>query len=305
MRALAYSKLILFLNLLWLPSLHAQTINWYSPHNKVSVTSTGQPMGTEFQFQLGVFTSGFIPTSGNLNQWAGHWVGAASGNYNPATMAFDENFTVAGNAVPFVVGASAFIWGRAIGSSSDEWILFRKSDWTWPASNPMDPNGFYWNAATADQVILGSINASGTPFLMKSFAISSYSQWVAAELAGERQNGPNDDPDHDGIPNLLEFVFGTSPLSSNSNAATPVSLVVVNGQQFLQISVPRRYDHLVNLDVQVSSDLNQWFSGSHYVSIVEDSQSALVVRDLTPFNQAAPNRFLRLKATLPWKQQVP
>ncbi|MEO5714799.1 MAG: hypothetical protein ABIT37_15065 [Luteolibacter sp.] len=287
--------------LLLVTCLRAETINWYNTPQKTNLTSTGQNMDGAFQFQLGAFTSGFVPTVGNISQWASHWVSADTASYNPdpSATSFDRNFTVTGNAAPFTVGASAYVWGRRTAVTQDEWILFRKSTWTWPAPNPMDPFGLSWNAAAADQVVLGSINSSGTPFLMKSASIASFSQWVGAELANEPQNAANQDPDHDGVSSLMEFVFGTSPLVPNPATPMPFSLVDVSGQKFLQISIPRRIDHPATLVLEVSGDLNQWNSGPSYTVTVEDSATALIIRDLTPYNPANPKRFVRLKATLP------
>lgn len=281
--------------------LQAETINWYNTPQKTNLTSTGQNMDGAFQFQLGAFTSGFVPTVGNISQWTSHWVSADAASYNPdlAARSFDKSFTVTGNAAPFTVGASAYVWGRSAGLTKDEWILFRKSTWTWPAPNPMDPFGLSWNAATADQVILGTINAGGTPFLMKSAAISSYPQWAVTELTNEPQNAAGQDPDHDGVSNLMEFVFGTSPLIPNAATLAPLSLVDVSGQKFLQISIPRRIDHPATLVVEVSGDLSQWNSGPSYTVTVGDGSAALIIRDLTPYNPANPKRFMRLKATLP------
>lgn len=282
-----------------LASLHAETINWYNTSQKVNLTSTGALMDGAFEFQLGVFTSGFVPTVGNLNQWAAHWESAGSAAYNPTSKAFDKNFTVTGNAAPFNVGAIAYVWGRSTAASKDEWILFRKSNWTWPAPNPLNPFGLPWNAASADQVVLGSINSNGTPFLMKSAAVASYPQWAAAELTNEPQNAATQDPDGDGVTNLMEFVFGTSPMLPNAATAMPLSLVDISGEKFLQISIPRRIDHPATLVVEVSGNLNQWNSGAGHTMMVEDSAASLIVRDLTPYQSANPKRFMRLKVSLP------
>lgn len=281
--------------------VRAETINWYNTPNKINLTSSGQNMDAGFQFQLGVFTAGFTPTVGNINLWAANWTSAQQAAYNPATgsTSFNGNYTVTGNSAPFTVGVKAYIWGRSSTSTKDEWILFRKSDWTWPVPNPMNPFGITWNAASADQVILGDIKSSGTPYLMKSAAIATYSQWSLAELANEVQNGPTQDPDHDGVSNLMEFVFGTPPQSANASIATPISLVDISGQKYLQMTIPRRIDHPASLTVQVSNDLSQWNSGASYTVVVEDTVAALVVRDLTPFISASPRRFMRLKASLP------
>jgi len=276
----------------------AQSINWYSTPPQANLISTGQNMDGAFQFQMGVFSGGFVPTAGNMTQWAAHWVSADFTSYNPTTKVFDDTFMVTGNTAPFTTGAKAYVWGRSTGTAKDEWILFRKSDWTWPASDPMSPFSIPWNAATANEVILGTINASGSPFLMQSAAVYSYAQWRDDNLAGESLNSPNDDPDHDGVSNLLEFVFGTSPSLASLVPSTPTSLVTISGQTYLQIFIPRLRNRLATFTVEVSSDLNQWTSGDTYTAEVSNTAEALVVRDKTATGPGLPRRFMRLKAVI-------
>lgn len=277
----------------------AQSINWYSTPLQASLTSTGQNMDETFQFQLGVFSGGFVPTASNTNQWSSYWVSADSTSYNPDSKAFDDTFSVTGNPAPFTTGAKAYVWGRSTGAAKDESILFRKSDWTWPAYDPMSPFSIPWNAATADEVILGKIEASGSPFLMKSEAVYSYAQWRDGTLAGVPLNGPNDDPDRDGVSNLLEFVFGTSPTQAAAAPATPTSFVEISGQSYLQISIPRLRNRLATFTVEVSSDLVQWNSGGTYTADFSNTAEALVVRDKTANGAGLPQRFMRLKVVLP------
>jgi hypothetical protein len=275
-----------------------ETINWYSPAQKTNLTSTGLVMDGGFQFQLGVFSGSFVPTPGNASQWATWWASAQAASYNPASKAFDSLFTVTGNTAPFSVGAKAYVWGRRTASTGDEWILFRKNDWTWPAPDPMNPFFTDWNAASANEVILGSINANGLPYLMKSEAVYSYSQWRDSTLAGEPLNGPNDDPDRDGVSNLLEFVFETPPTLAGASPLTATSFVEISGQSYLQISIPRLRNRLAKLTVEVSADLSHWDSGDSFTAVVADSVTTLVVRDKTPAVPGAAKRFMRIKAEL-------
>jgi hypothetical protein len=273
----------------------AEQISWFSDIGKTNLDSGGVAMNSAFQFELGAFGGGFVPTAANTTQWRSHWVAADSATYNPTNQRFSGGFLLGSNAAPFTVGAKAWVFGFRDTPTGSEWILFRKTTWTWPASNPMSPPTIEWNARDANEVVLGAINAIGAPFLMKSAALQTYAQWQAAYLTAEPLNGPNDDPDHDGSPNLLEFVFGTPPKTAGAPTATPVSLV----GGYLQITIPRLIGHPAGLTVEVSDNLVNWQSGSTYTQTVSDIPASLVVRDLTPLDTAHPKRFIRLRAGLP------
>ncbi|MEI6653795.1 MAG: SdrD B-like domain-containing protein [Verrucomicrobiota bacterium] len=128
---------------------------------------------------------------------------------------------------------------------------------------------------------------------------TAWSQWQSAELAGESLNGPLDDPDHDGTPNLLEYAFGTLPKVANPPTATPVEIVTVSGQHYLQITIPRLSAHPATLNVEVSSDLTNWDAGPAFTVEVSNTPAARVVRDLKPLDPGVTRRFMRLKAELP------
>lgn len=273
---------------------NAELVSWFSASGKTNLDSSGVQMTSGFQFQLGVFSGGFTPTAANFEQWPSHWVPAATSNYDAVNKQFGGQFSVTNNNSPFLVGASAWIYGFRITPTGTDRLLFRKLTWTWPAPNPMNPLGPEWNASDADQVILGSIHASGTPWLMKASLGQTFTQWQVDQLTGVSLNGPTDDPDQDGVSNLLEFVFGTNPNIPGSPTAMPLSLV----SDRLQISIPRRIDHPASLVVEVSGDLVQWQSGPLHTEVVSDGGAALVVRDLTPLGPLHPRRFIRLKAAL-------
>ena len=296
--------------MLWLGGspVHANRIYWYALAGNANQTQNGMPMGGGFNFELGAFKSGFAPTLANRSQWAANWVAKQRVPYAVATGDFGSLCLVEDNISPFSIGAAAWVWGFQGGVGSSEWILYRQSTWTWPAPDPMNPNPIFWNTANASALI-GQINTTGDqgqPVLMRSATVTdavspptSWTQWQAAELAGEPLNGPLGDPDLDGVVNLLEYVFGTSPKKAGAPIATPVELVTVDGQDFLQIRIPRRPDHPALLTVQVSSDLIQWASGAAVTQVIENSPAALVVRDLTPVGTNGHQRFMRLQADLP------
>ncbi len=275
--------------------VQARTISWFSDAEKINRGSSGSVMGGDFQFELGVFTGGFVPTASNVDQWPEHWVMASATTYKSSTRRFLGFFTVIDNNDPFTVGAQAWMFGYRNTATGSERILFRNNSWLWPAPDPMNPIALEWNAKDADIIARGSVNSSGSPFLLQSGALQSYAQWKTENLSGESLAGTSDDPDGDGIPNMLEFAFGTPPGSANAPVSTPVALV--GGK--LQITIPRRIDRSASLTVEVSGDLVNWTSGPAATTVVTDDDSVLVVRDLTPAESSNPKRFFRVRAAQP------
>lgn len=286
----------------------AERVRFFCAADQINLTSAGVALDKDFVFELGVFKSGFVPTAANATQWAANWKPAVGANgvpardiYNPTTRRFDGEFTVTDNVAPFTVGTSAYVWGFRAGSGTPESILFRNTSWNWPAPNPLDPTGSDWDIAQATAVV-GSIQSNGTPYLMKAAAPlnaalppTNMQQWTEIELAGVLENGANDDPDHDGVSNALEFVMGTSPTKPGAPTVTPLNWATLGDQSYLQITIPRRADHQANLEVEVSSDLVNWHSGTGYTVEVSNAADALVVRDASPYGPEIAKRFMRLK----------
>jgi hypothetical protein len=280
---------------------HARDINWFSDAGAVNLDSDGLVMNREFKFELGVFSNGFVPTPANLQHWAANWNACQRTSYNPQTNRFDGLFTVTTNSSPFVAGAAAYVWGfRGVGESG-EWILFRAPGWLWPMADEFNPLALEWNTAQATAIV-GSIHAGGSPHLMKSVPVTNalppetdWSQWASDELAGQSMDQPGDDPDRDGIPNMLEYVFGTAPLVPNGAAATRFSLPA--GRPTLL--VPRRPDRPASLTVQVSDDLVHWNSGPGFTEVVAATIDAIEIRAVGVESPADPRVFMRVRAELP------
>lgn len=275
--------------------LRAENLLWLNDEYVNNLDASQAPMGGGFEFQLGVFMNGFQPTAANAASWSQFWNPAQTTSYNINFKRFSGQYQNINNPPPFVAGAKGWIFGRRDSPTGSDWILFRADDWLWPVLDQMNPFNIFWNAKDANQVVLGTIHAGGSPFLMKSALVRSYAQWQPAELAGEPLNAPADDPDRDGMSNLLEFVFATAPKVINAPVATPVDLQ----SGHIVITIPRRVDHLAECTVEVSGNLVDWQSGPAHTEILQNDAAALVVRDLTPLSPANPKRFIRLKARLP------
>ncbi|MCW1914642.1 hypothetical protein OJ996_13730 [Luteolibacter sp. GHJ8] len=260
-------------------AVEAETLKWFCDSQTMNLSSAGVPMDGGYRFELGVFAAGFTPTAANTAQWSANWSAAQRVVYNGTTRVFTGVYTVTSNAAPFTVGANAYVWGFG-GRAGNEWILFRAPSWIWPAPNPIDPFGLDWNAKDATQVIVGNIHASGSPFLMQASAVvssvppsSTYAQWRNEELSGVALNGPEDDADGDGIKNLLEFVFGTRPLTLD--ALPPIGTTMVGGS--IQLTVPRRLDRTASVALETSTGLSGWTSAISGVTVTSNGPEARIL----------------------------
>ena len=275
----------------------ARTIYWSNDPDMDNRTSTGGAMDAGFRFELGVFDAGFTPTAANVAEWHARWTAAQRAPYNPDHGYFTAKHVVTSNTEPFAAGTQAYIWGFRGDALSGEWILLAAPAWLWPQADPM-AFPLEWFVKDADTCVLGTVvdgNMTSAAVAGARPPDTNWTQWQAAELAGEPLDGPADDPDRDGTDNLLEFVFGTPPTRPGPPPQMPATLA----GGFLQVTIPRRIDHPALLTVEVSSDLTEWDAGPEATVVVADDLAALVVRDLTPLGAGAPRRFMRLRADLP------
>ncbi len=134
-------------------------------------------------------------------------------------------------------------------------------------------------------------------------------QWQTAKFGSNASNpliaGDLADPDGDGICNLLEYAFGSTPLLVSSSQSLPTSSLVVSpldGSQHLQLVVNLFAPATdITITPEVSGDLKTWFSGSTAVEIISDTTlnqvRTLVVRDKTP--SVAVKRYFRVTVFRP------
>jgi hypothetical protein len=283
----------------------AGTIEWNSPPAAMNLDSNSAPMSTGFVYELGVFSSGFQPTPSNVADWAANWHVADRAGRSGTVNAFGSSFRVPNNKAPFTVGAEGWIMGKKDSPTGTELILFRNNHWTWPAATSATAVPTFaqeWHVdgkSTMDEVILGSVNPQGSPFLMQSAVVRSYEQWAELHLGDEPSADPEDDAGGDGVPNLVKFAFGMDPRENGVPPHTPVGKMEIGGAEFLKISIPRNSMNLTEMEVEVSSDLQNWHRGPAFLEVVHDNPHEWVVRDKTPFSETGGKRYMRVKVGLP------
>ncbi len=130
-------------------------------------------------------------------------------------------------------------------------------------------------------------------------ALETFNAWIAAQGVPEGQRGPADDPDGDGVLNIVEYALGLDPLSSSREALPVPSVENIEGADYLTLSVNRNPEATgITYVIEVSSDLETWESGSEATTVIEATETVLTVRDNTAVPEAG-KRFIRLRITQP------
>ena len=250
-------------------SSKASQINWRSPNATTSITSDGStPMDSSFEFQLGSFADGFIPSIDNTLEWANSWRPLDTTTYNGTTRFFSSSVLLTSNDPPFTVGTSGYIWGRnRLQGNDDEWILMRSVRWRWPVSNTGVTFPVDWDVDEATIAIVGEMH--GADFLMKSAKVESGSEiaadrWLTSHFSQQQLEDPdisgwNADPDLDGCRNLLEFTTGGDPLRVDPEVSTSSwdrSSTSPGYTMRLPVTLDAR--DLVSVKLQFSSSLKAW-----------------------------------------------
>ncbi len=127
-----------------------------------------------------------------------------------------------------------------------------------------------------------------------------YARFTSDQLADSTATGPDADPDADGLPNLLEYAFGRSPLSPDANDAIPAPSIDANG--YLNLSFFQASDRPdLSYLVEWTDDLTAtWRSGPDYTTDVNaearPTGEQITVSAVTPLADS-PRQFLRLRVT--------
>ena len=163
--------------------IHAEiTIEFGSTPFGTNIQSNGSSMDESFTFELGTFGGGFVPTSGNTDQWLANWTplqdslgntvpdsitdyGTTNTIFGP-TDGFASSVTLDHNNSPFEIGSQGYIWGYDSRDGTAEWILLTNTEdsddgitWRYGDASP-DSLAFTetWDVSGATETVVGSIN---------------------------------------------------------------------------------------------------------------------------------------------------
>lgn len=262
-QALSYLGFALFFSALTLAN--AGQINWRGLANRDHQSSGGLPLTGNVVFELGAFSDGFIPTADNTTSWAEHWSPIDRTFYQASRQLFASTTVVSSNAAPFSIGQDAYIWGYQIDSDASEWILLRKPDWTWPSPNPSALPLSWIVSTTGTEQVLGSIN--GDAYLktasvdaqapLPSLSPDSWrtQHFSPTELDDSEIGSWDADPDGDGLPNQLEYVYACDP-RQESQAPLPLAINALSNTATLTLTRPS--NRLASYTIEFSQDRTNW-----------------------------------------------
>jgi regulation of enolase protein 1 (concanavalin A-like superfamily) len=129
----------------------------------------------------------------------------------------------------------------------------------------------------------------------KAYEVWQAQNWTATGGYGDPNAAQSLDPDFDGQANLLEYAFGTGPLTAGASPLV-FDTATVSTDKFLRISVPKNAVATdVTFTVEATSDIKNDASWSSAGLVIEqDTSTRLIVRDSQPMSSGGP-RFMRVK----------
>jgi hypothetical protein len=169
------------------------------------------------------------------------------------------------------------------------------------------------NDLASGDLTTGTATASGgtISYTFPSYSMSvlvvkgQFEEWregnfTPDELSNWSLSGDIGVPAGDGVPNLLKYALGMNAYTPSASGLPVIGSTTTGGKTYLTLSftdLSALTD--ITYTVQVSSDLQTWFSGSQYTVRTDNgSTTTATYRDLTAI-QDAPRRFIRLSVTRP------
>jgi len=145
--------------------------------------------------------------------------------------------------------------------------------------------------ADLDAGVTGTLNSAELT-VRGTTPASDYSAW-AAGYSGLSDTSATADPDHDGLPNLVEYHLGLPPNSPNT-AATVLARAASN----VTLTWRRHKGTASTGYAEWSDNLATWSTSGITETVTEDNANDQLVTSTLPITAGMPKKFLRLHVTL-------
>ncbi|HLS28561.1 MAG TPA: hypothetical protein VK041_07910 [Opitutales bacterium] len=184
-----------------------------------------------------------------------------------------------------------------------------------PLGVTLDPSGerIYWvertdglvRAASLTGQTIGApetlVEGENSPFGIAVLPTSdsvSFNSWIASFGIPEALQGPEDDPDGDGLSNLLEYAIGGNPSVADSSTRGPAqSRETIGDTEYLTLSVSKNPDATdVNLEFETSSDLAAWTAADNNLVVLHETADTVKV-GIPVTGETNDRYFLRLRVS--------
>jgi hypothetical protein len=181
--AMKHLRILLTLLLVPLGAAQARTISWGGAVGDSMYLSSGPLMNDSMTFELGYFSGGFVPGTGNLDYWLAHWhvfdqatAGSGWNSTDPflsRTPTLETDGTSSSSpplpSYVFPEGGQAYIWAYRTDQVYQvglEWALITNDssdgdsadDWLFPAHSDQTGLPLEWRFSTASTPIFGTLN---------------------------------------------------------------------------------------------------------------------------------------------------
>ena len=145
--------------------------------------------------------------------------------------------------------------------------------------------------ADGGAILLTTVSAPDVPGV-------SFTEWIDGFDLPEGQTDPEANPSGDGISNAMKYALDLDPRVSARDEMPIAEVTEIDGTEYLVMEVHKNPQALnVNYNVVISDDLLVWEGGEDHVTVIEETDALLRVRDNTPVSDLN-KRFIRLAIEL-------
>ncbi|MGC4017059.1 MAG: S8 family peptidase [Luteolibacter sp.] len=145
--------------------------------------------------------------------------------------------------------------------------------------------------ADLDAGVTGTLNSAELT-VRGTTPSADYAAWTAA-YPGLSDTSATADPDHDGLPNLVEYHLGLAPNVSNTSAT-----VLARTSSQVTLTWRRQKGSAATGHAEWSDNLVTWATTGITETVTEDNANDQLVTATLPITSGMPRKFLRLHVTL-------